>query len=198
MADVQPLRALHYDQAAAGPLQQLVAPPYDVIDPAQREELAGRSPHNVVQVDLPAGDDPYATAAELMARWQDEGAIVRDATPALWALTQDYTGPDERALQRALGSLATDAERHRGRLGQAVADRRADLRGDAAAAAGGGEAVARQAEAAQGGRQHVGPAATAPATGGVGGLVLAVDQHARAAPAAVRQSVPGPGGSQAR
>jgi uncharacterized protein (DUF1015 family) len=100
MADVQPLRALHYDQAVAGPLQDLVAPPYDVIDPAQREQLAGRSPHNVVQVDLPAGDEPYASAAQLMQRWRAEGAIVRDDTPALWALTQDYTGPDGAAKTR--------------------------------------------------------------------------------------------------
>ncbi|MCW2989456.1 MAG: hypothetical protein JWM73_50 [Solirubrobacterales bacterium] len=100
MADVRALRALHYDQAVAGPLQGLVAPPYDVIDPAQREDLASRSPHNVVQVDLPAGDEPYATAAQLMERWRAEGAIVRDETPALWALTQDYTGPDGAAKTR--------------------------------------------------------------------------------------------------
>ena len=66
MADVQPLRALHYDQAAAGPLQQLVAPPYDVIDPAQREELAGARPTTSSRSTCPAGDDPYATAAELI------------------------------------------------------------------------------------------------------------------------------------
>jgi uncharacterized protein (DUF1015 family) len=71
-----------------------------VIDPEQRAALAGRSPYNVVQVDLPAGDDPYGTAAELMERWQAEGAIVRDETPALWALTQDYTGPDGSAKTR--------------------------------------------------------------------------------------------------
>jgi uncharacterized protein (DUF1015 family) len=100
MADVQPLRALHYDQAVAGPLQQLVAPPYDVIDPEQRAALAGQSPHNVVRVDLPQGDDPYAAAAETFAGWQAEGAIVRDETPALWALTQDYTGPDGQAKTR--------------------------------------------------------------------------------------------------
>jgi uncharacterized protein (DUF1015 family) len=100
MADVQPLEALHYDQANAGPLQQLVAPPYDVIDPEQRAELAARSPHNVVRVDLPEGDDPYAEAARLFAQWQDEGAVVRDETPAFWALVQDYTGPDGRRLTR--------------------------------------------------------------------------------------------------
>jgi len=94
MADVQPLRALHYDQGVAGPLQQLVAPPYDVIDPAQREELAARSPHNVVRVDLPQGEDPYAAAAATFEQWRSEGAVVRDEEPALWALTQDYTGPD--------------------------------------------------------------------------------------------------------
>jgi uncharacterized protein (DUF1015 family) len=99
MADVQPLEALHYDQAKAGPLQQLVAPPYDVIDPEQRAELAARSPYNVVRVDLPEGDDPYQEAARLFQQWQDDAAVVGDE-PAFWALVQDYTGPDGRTLTR--------------------------------------------------------------------------------------------------
>jgi uncharacterized protein (DUF1015 family) len=99
MADVQPLEALHYEQATAGPLQQLVAPPYDVIDPEQRDALAARSPYNVVRVDLPEGDDPYAEAARLFQQWQDDGAVVGDE-PAFWALVQDYTGPDGRRLTR--------------------------------------------------------------------------------------------------
>jgi uncharacterized protein (DUF1015 family) len=98
MADVQPLRALHYDPAKVGSLQAVAAPPYDVIDPEQRAELARRSPYNVVAIDLPEaeteGGDPYAHAAELLERWQAEGAIVRDEEPAIWALVQDYTGPD--------------------------------------------------------------------------------------------------------
>jgi uncharacterized protein (DUF1015 family) len=100
MADVQPLRALHYDQSVAGPLQDLVAPPYDVIDPPARAALQARSPHNVVAIDLPEGDDPYATAAATLQAWLDEGAVVRDAEPALWALVQDYTAPDGRTLTR--------------------------------------------------------------------------------------------------
>jgi len=103
MADVQPLRALHYDQAVAGPLQHLVSPPYDVIDPRQRADLAGSCPYNVVGVDLPedpAGGDMYAHAAVLLAAWQADGAVVRDETPALWALVQDYDAPDGRRLTR--------------------------------------------------------------------------------------------------
>jgi uncharacterized protein (DUF1015 family) len=104
MADVQPLRALHYDLAEVGSLDDVAAPPYDVIDPEQRRRLADRSPYNVVRVDLPeggvAGDDIYAEAARIFERWQQEGAVVRDDEPALWTLTQDYTAPDGRSLTR--------------------------------------------------------------------------------------------------
>ena len=94
MADVQPLRALHYDLATAGPLGDLAAPPYDVIDPRQRAELAARSKHNVVEIDLPGGEDPYAHAAALFEQWQRAGVLVRDDEPALWPLEQRYRGPD--------------------------------------------------------------------------------------------------------
>ncbi len=104
MADVQPLRALHYDPAVAGALADVVAPPYDVIDSEQRAALLTRSPYNVVAVDLPQADgdgDRYAAASELFAQWQRRGALVRDEQPAVWAHTQDYTGPDgERRTRR--------------------------------------------------------------------------------------------------
>jgi len=101
MADVQPLRALHYDQSVVGPLADVVAPPYDVIDDEQRAALIARSPFNVVAVDLPRGEpDPYAAARELFESWQLQGAIVRDREPAVWAHTQDYSGPDGRTLTR--------------------------------------------------------------------------------------------------
>jgi uncharacterized protein (DUF1015 family) len=101
MADVQPLQALHYDLAKVGALGDVAAPPYDVIDPEQRAGLAARSPYNVVRIDLPEGEpDPYANAAATLERWREEGAVVRDPEPALWTLTQDYTGPDGRSLTR--------------------------------------------------------------------------------------------------
>jgi uncharacterized protein (DUF1015 family) len=94
MADVQPLRAIHYDLDRVGSLDVVASPPYDVIDAEHRARLAAQSPSNVVVIDLPVGEDPYAHAAETMERWLDEGILVRDDDPALWALTQEYTGPD--------------------------------------------------------------------------------------------------------
>jgi uncharacterized protein (DUF1015 family) len=104
MAQIEPLRALRYDLAKTGGLQPVVAPPYDVIDAEQRGELERRSPYNVVRIDLPqlngAERDPYAHAAELLAAWRADGAIVRDERAAIWPLEQDYTGPDGLARTR--------------------------------------------------------------------------------------------------
>jgi uncharacterized protein (DUF1015 family) len=105
MADVRPLNALHYDLDRVGTLQDVVAPPYDVIDAAQRQELLARSPYNAVGIDLPkpygetgpqaAGEgNPYARAAEAIEAWLGDGALVRDEEPTIWAMEQEYTGPD--------------------------------------------------------------------------------------------------------
>jgi uncharacterized protein (DUF1015 family) len=102
MADVQPLSTLRYDLATVGSLDAVAAPPYDVIDAPMRAELAGRSPFNVVEVDLPQanGGDPYLHAQTTMEAWLQQGVVVREREPAIWAMTQDYTGPDGSSYTR--------------------------------------------------------------------------------------------------
>jgi uncharacterized protein (DUF1015 family) len=97
MAEVRPLEALHYNLGAISSLADVTAPPYDVVDPSQRAELLARSPLNVVEIDLPqapAGRDPYEHAAETLKAWTLQGVLTADREPAIWALTQDYGGPD--------------------------------------------------------------------------------------------------------
>ena len=65
MADVRPFNALHYDLGVVGSLQDVAAPPYDVIDAAQRAELLERSPYNAVAIDLPK---PYGATGPQRAR----------------------------------------------------------------------------------------------------------------------------------
>ncbi len=103
MADVQPLRTLRYDLKSVGSLDRVAAPPYDVIDAPMRAELAARSPFNVVEIDLPEaanGGDPYQHAEETLEEWIHQGVMVREREPALWVLTQDYTGPDGNSYTR--------------------------------------------------------------------------------------------------
>jgi uncharacterized protein (DUF1015 family) len=91
VAVVRPFRPLRYDTAVAGHLSSLVAPPYDVIGPEEREELRGRNAFNVVHLTLP---DSEGEAAASLAEWQEQGVLVRDAEPACWWLEQEYVGPD--------------------------------------------------------------------------------------------------------
>jgi uncharacterized protein (DUF1015 family) len=103
MADVQPLRALHYALDKTGGLQPVVAPPYDVIYTDGRAALLAQSPYNVVAIDLPLatnGGDPYEHAAEVLAQWQSDGAVVQDEQPTIWPIEQDYVGPDGRSRTR--------------------------------------------------------------------------------------------------
>jgi uncharacterized protein (DUF1015 family) len=91
MAEVQPLRTLRYDPTVVGSLDDVIAPPYDVIDDEQRAQLAGRSAYNVVEIDLPRS---YEQAAETVRRWREQGVLVREDEPAIWVLRQDYAAPD--------------------------------------------------------------------------------------------------------
>jgi uncharacterized protein (DUF1015 family) len=96
MADIAPLTPLRYDASRLpGGLASVVAPPYDVISPAERAALAALDPHNVVRLILPEGDGDsrYAHAAELLARWRDEGTLVRDVEPAFYRYDQTFLPP---------------------------------------------------------------------------------------------------------
>jgi len=91
MAEVKPFRAERYDESRAGPLERLVAPPYDVISPEQREEYLARSPYNVVHLTLP--DDEEQAGRDVTA-WREEGVLARETDSGYWVLSQDYVGPD--------------------------------------------------------------------------------------------------------
>jgi uncharacterized protein (DUF1015 family) len=103
MAEVRPLRALHYNLSAVPSLGHVTAPPYDVIDAEMRRELLARSPFNVVEIDLPEGaadEDRYEHAAETLDEWTLGGILTADREEAIWPLTQEYTGPDGAARTR--------------------------------------------------------------------------------------------------
>jgi uncharacterized protein (DUF1015 family) len=90
VAEVRPFAALHYDESKAGPLVNLVAPPYDVLSEAQAREYLDRSEYNVVHLTLPDSEDD---AARAFSTWRQDGVLVQEE-PAFWALEQEYVGPD--------------------------------------------------------------------------------------------------------
>jgi uncharacterized protein (DUF1015 family) len=107
MADVKRFRAERYDESKAGPLEQLVAPPYDVISPEQRLEYLARSPYSVVHLTLPEDEQQ---AGRDIADWRESGVLVRDKKPGYWFLAQEYVGPDgiERTRSGLVASLRAE------------------------------------------------------------------------------------------
>jgi uncharacterized protein (DUF1015 family) len=106
MAEVKPFSALRYDTDRVGPLPGLVAPPYDVIGPEEREALLAKSPHNVVHLTLP---DSEEQAGRTFREWREEGALIPEE-PGFWALSQEYVGPDgvSRTRTGLVGSLRVE------------------------------------------------------------------------------------------
>jgi uncharacterized protein (DUF1015 family) len=96
MADLEPFRAVRY-AGAAGPLAELVAPPYDAVGPEERDRLVARSPFNVLHLTLPESPDD---AARLYREWLADGILSREDEPAAWLLAEDYVGPDHVARER--------------------------------------------------------------------------------------------------
>ncbi len=105
MPEIQPFRGIRYPRDGAE-LSRVLAPPYDVISPAQRDALYDRDPRNIVRAVLnrTPGDDGYAEAGSTLHGWIEEGALVREARPALYLLEQTFTV--EGLALRRVGLLA--------------------------------------------------------------------------------------------
>jgi len=114
MARVIPFRGIRFDPRVVGDISQVVTPPYDRIYPENQARYYAASPYNIVRIvkgRAEPGDeagDVYRRAAEHLATWLAEGALVRDAEPSLYAYHQAYEFSGERHVRKgfiALGAL---------------------------------------------------------------------------------------------
>lgn len=95
---LDPFRGARYDPAAVR-LDQVIAPPYDVVSSAERDVLAHRNPMNAIHVELPepdltSGRDRYAVAAELFNSWLARRVVASDPRPALYPYRMTTPGGD--------------------------------------------------------------------------------------------------------
>jgi uncharacterized protein (DUF1015 family) len=111
MAEIKPFRAVRYGEQA-GPLEALVAPPYDVLSPEERDRYAARNPHNVVHLTLPQNED---AGGRLWRDWRAQGILVDEDEPGYWWLSQNYVGPDgvARTREGLVASLLAEPYEHR-------------------------------------------------------------------------------------
>ena len=102
MPQFRPFRGIRYT-AAAGALEDLLAPPYDVISPAQQRQLAGRSTRNAVHLELAdGGEERYARVADLFQAWERDGFLQRDDIPMFYVYEQTFVEAGREYHRRAL------------------------------------------------------------------------------------------------
>ncbi len=97
MIEVIPFHGLLYNQDITGPLDQVTAPPYDVISPEQQEDLYQKTPHNVVRLILgkefetdSESDNRYSRSAKVFEDWTKKGVLKRDDKPGFYLYSQEY------------------------------------------------------------------------------------------------------------
>ena len=100
--DLAPFQGIRYS-AKRGPLDDLLAPPYDVVDAVQAEELRRRSPHNCVRLVLPEGgaSERYENAARDLMFLRIDGVAVPEA-PSVYVYRQTYDLEGSTIQRRAL------------------------------------------------------------------------------------------------
>lgn len=107
MAEIQAFRAVRYDLARVGVLSDVIAPPYDVIDPALQDALYARSPHNVVRLILnketptdTADNNRYTRAAATLRDWLRDGILVQDSARSLYVYDQQFEVEGKRFTRK--------------------------------------------------------------------------------------------------
>ncbi len=107
MPELHAFRGLRYDLGQVGNLSDVVAPPYDVIDPELQTSLYRRHPANVIRLILNRSetgdadeDVRYARAAQFLRNWVHEGVLARDPDPALYVYHQEFEFAGQKRLRR--------------------------------------------------------------------------------------------------
>ncbi|MGH2567132.1 MAG: DUF1015 family protein, partial [Bacteroidota bacterium] len=99
MPEIIPFHGYLYNQSKIS-LTDVVAPPYDVISPAQQEHLYEASPYNVVRLIFGREEDRYVSAGRFFEEWQREQILIRDDRPALYVLHQVFEDFEHRQTTR--------------------------------------------------------------------------------------------------
>ncbi len=107
MAFIAPLRGVHFNSQKVGSLDEVVTPPYDVINATGVEAYRLRNPYNMIRLDIvkshgpgEAGDARYEEASALFRQWLEEKVLVRDPEPGIYLYHTEYSHPSGRRLTR--------------------------------------------------------------------------------------------------
>ncbi len=111
MVKIKPFKAVHYNQGMFDDISKLLARPYDVFDDVERDLYYNISQYNVVrlirgkEMSGDNGENKYIRAKEYFDRWLEDGILVEEKAPSLFAYEKIYTIKGEERRTLSLVSL---------------------------------------------------------------------------------------------
>ncbi len=97
MAIIKAFNGMRYNTSMAGEISKLCCPPYDIISEEQRLAYINENEYNVIRLELPKeGENPYATAADVLDMWKSKGVLVSEDKPAIYIYEEEFTAYGER------------------------------------------------------------------------------------------------------
>jgi uncharacterized protein (DUF1015 family) len=93
MANLKGFKGLRYNDEKISKISDVIAPPYDVINKKQQEELLNQSQHNVVHIDFNdgIGDEKYLNAGKIFKEWLNENILLQEDKEAIYPYLQEFT-----------------------------------------------------------------------------------------------------------
>ncbi len=97
MAEIIPFRGLRYNPEKVKKINDIFAPPYDVISPKQQGELYKQHQFNIIKLILgkqskndDVRDNRYTRAGKLFQEWIKKDILIKDTSPSIYIYTQEY------------------------------------------------------------------------------------------------------------
>ena len=92
MATVKGFRGIRYNPEKIDDFGDVLAPPYDVINAKEQDELYNKDPHNVIRLILSKGDDDskYEEAANTFRSWIESDILRNDEEPSIYPYYQEF------------------------------------------------------------------------------------------------------------
>jgi uncharacterized protein (DUF1015 family) len=102
MVMVVPFCGVRYNPERVGALDSVLAPPYDVINSKEQNELYEKSPYNVIRLILSKveGDEKYVQAGETFRKWIQEEILIRDSEPCIYPYYQEFEENGRRITRK--------------------------------------------------------------------------------------------------
>ncbi len=105
MATIIPFRGIRYDSGRVN-INDVITPPYDVIDASGQDYFYQKNPYNVIRLELGKNfpedsdnDNRYTRAAKYLGEWLQSGVLKHEENPSVYLYEQEFDVKGEKKIR---------------------------------------------------------------------------------------------------